>query len=795
MDYLAQVTYIYGEFKKSFVLLVKNRKFGFIKRPWLPVVLFVSGLIYSCGSAKYVPQDKYLLDKYQVKTDSKNVNQDELSTYIKQKPNKKILGLKFHLSVYNLSRENKNNWWNRWLRTIGEEPVILDEFQTAKTADQLRLYLVNKGYYNAVVYDTTIYKTKKAKIIYNLELHEPYLISDVKYKFEDDSLEKYILPDTTSCLLKRNNNFDVDVLSAERERIEKYMKNKGFFNFSKEYIFYQADSSNKSHKVNVTLVIKKYRQFYEDGTIKEMNHPKYKVGKVTINTDYNSHDALVNIDDYVTEQDTVLIDSIYLLYQGKEKVKPGIILSSNFIIPGELYNLNNINQSYRNLSSLHIFRLVTIDFKEPEGQEDLSLRQLECNIQLSPFIAQSYAIELEGTNSSGNIGGGASINYQHRNLFRGAENFDMRLKGAIETIKQSNTNNYGNMVELGSEASLNIPKFLLPFRTEQFIKKFNPKTTLKLSYNYQRRPDYTQTVANASFGYIWKGNRYLTHLVNPVGINLVKVPYKSQEFIDWLEGQYLYYSYQPHLITIMNYSLIFTNQNLQKSKDFIYFKFNSELAGNILYAAFKASGAEKTDGAYELFKVSFAQYALGDIDFRYYNILNPGNKIVYRFFAGAGLPYKNSTALPFEKQYFSGGANSIRAWQVRDLGPGSYIDTTHTTYSNQTADIKLEANLEYRFKLFWVLEGALFVDAGNIWAINNNDNREGAQFKFDRFYKDIAVGTGFGTRFDFSFFIFRFDLGIKTRDPEYPDGQKWVFGSRQLGRNDFVLNLGIGYPF
>jgi outer membrane protein assembly factor BamA len=245
----------------------------------------------------------------------------------------------------------------------------------------------------------------------------------------------------------------------------------------------------------------------------------------------------------------------------------------------------------------------------------------------------------------------------------------------------------------------------------------------------------------------------------------------------------------------MNYSLIFTNQNLQKSKDFIYFKFNSELAGNILYAAFKASGAEKTDGAYELFKVSFAQYALGDIDFRYYNILNPGNKIVYRFFAGAGLPYKNSTALPFEKQYFSGGANSIRAWQVRDLGPGSYIDTTHTTYSNQTADIKLEANLEYRFKLFWVLEGALFVDAGNIWAINNNDNREGAQFKFDRFYKDIAVGTGFGTRFDFSFFIFRFDLGIKTRDPEYPDGQKWVFGSRQLGRNDFVLNLGIGYPF
>jgi outer membrane protein assembly factor BamA len=795
MHYLAQVTYIYGEFKKSFVLLGKNLKFDFIKRPWLPLILFVSALIYSCGSAKYVPQNKYLLDKYQVKTDNKNVNKEELSTYIKQKPNKKILGLKFHLSVYNLSREGKDNWWNRWLRTIGEEPVVLDEFQTTKTAEQLRLYLVNKGYYFASVYDTTIYKNKKAKIIYNLKLHEPYLIGDVKYKFEDDSLEKYILPDTTNCLLKRNNNFDVDVLSAERERIEKFMKSKGFFNFSKEYIFYQADSTRKSHKVNVTLVIKKYRQFYKDGTFEEIPHPKYKIGKVTINTEYNSREALENIDEYLSKLDTVIIDSIYLLFQGKQNVKPGIILSSNFIIPGDLYNLNNINQSYRNLTSLHLYRLVTIDFKEPEGQEELSLRQLECNIQLTPFIAQSYAIELEGTNSSGNIGGGASINYQHRNLFRGAENFDMKLKGAIETIKQSNTNNYGNMVELGTEASLNIPKFLLPFRTEQFIKKYNPKTTLKLSYNYQRRPDYTQTVANASFGYNWKGNRYLTHIVNPLEINLVKVPYKSQDFIDWLEGQYIYYSYQPHLVTVMNYSLIFTNQNLQKNKDFIYFKFNAEAAGNILYAAFNLSGAEKTNGAYELFNIDFSQYIKGDIDFRHYNILNPGTKIVYRFFAGAGLPYKNSSALPFEKKYFSGGANSIRAWQVRDLGPGSYHDTTSVTYSNQTADIKLEGNLEYRFKLFWVLEGALFVDAGNIWAITSDDDREGALFKFNTFYKDIAVGTGFGTRFDFSFFVFRFDLGIKTRDPFYSEGQKWVFGNRTLGPRDFVLNLGIGYPF
>jgi outer membrane protein assembly factor BamA len=792
---LAQVNYIYGEFIKSFVLPVKNRKISFAVRPLLPVILVMSGLIYSCGSTKYVPEGKYLLDKYQVKTESKKVNKDELKTYIKQKPNKKILGLRFHLSVYNLSRENKDNWLNRSLRTIGEEPVILDESLTTKTTGQLELYLKNKGYMNAVVKDTILFKKKRAKIIYNLELYEPYLIRDIKYKFDDQNLEPYILPDTVSCLLKRNNNFDVDVLSAERERLEKLLKNKGFYNFSKEYVFYQADSSRFSHRVDVTLAIKKYRQFYEEGSFKEIPHPRYQIGNVSILTEYNSHEALTNPAGYFAKLDTIVADSIFIIYYEKQNVNPGVVLSSNFVIPGEFYNLDNVNQSYRNLSSLQLFRLVTIDFTEPKDQQDMAVRRLDCNMQLTPFALQSYAIEVEGTNSSGNIGGGGNLIFQHRNLFRGAENFNLQLKGAVEKIKESSTSNYGNMVELGTEASLNIPKFLLPFRTEQFIKKYNPKTTVKLAYNFQRRPDYTRTVANASFGYIWKGTRFVTHIINPIEVNLVKIPYKSPEFIAWLKDRYIFYSYQPHLVTVTNYSLIFSNQNLQKRKDFIYFKLNAESAGNILYSAFKVSGAPKTNGVYELFNTDFAQYLRGDIDFRHYSMLDAGNSIVYRFFAGAGLPYKNSTALPFEKKYFSGGANSIRAWQVRDLGPGSYKELVKGKYSNQTADIKLEANVEYRFKLIWKLEGALFVDAGNIWAINNNDDRQGALFRWDKFYRDIAVGTGFGTRFDFSFFLFRFDLGIKTRDPSFPDGQKWVFGNRSLVRNDFVLNLGIGYPF
>ena len=772
-----------------------NRKSGFLFRPMLPVMIVLSGFIFSCSSTKFVPQDKYLLDKYQIKSEHKSVNKEDLSIYIKQKPNKKILGFKFHLSVYNLSRQNKDNWLNRWLRTIGEEPVILDEYLTSKTAGQLELYLLNKGYYNAEVTDTTIYKNKRAKIVYELKPNEPYIIGDVEYSFEDQNLEKYVFADTISCLLKRGNNFDVDILSQERERIERLLKNKGFYNFSKEYVFYKADSSRQSKRVEVTLVIKNYRQFREDGSFEEMSHPRYRIGSVSILTNFNSRQALTDGGEYFSKQDTIMVDSIYIIYNEKQNVKSGIVLSSDFVIPGDYYNMENVNQTYRNLSSLQLFRLVTIEFSEATGENYGTERMLNCTIQLTPFILQSYAVELEGTNSSGNIGGGGNLIYQHRNLFRGAENFDLRFKGAVETIKESSTSSFGNMLELGTEATLNIPKFLLPFRTEQFIKKFNPKTTLKLAYNYQRRPDYTRTVANASFGYVWKGNKYLTHIINPIELNLVQIPYKSPEFIDWLEGRYIYYSYQPHLVSVTNYSMIFTNQNIQKSKDFIYVKFNAESAGNFLYSAYSVAGAEKTDGAYKLFNTDFAQYVRGDIDFRHYNILNPYSSLVYRLFAGAGLPYNNSTALPFEKKYFSGGANSIRAWQVRDLGPGSYKELTQGTYSNQTADVKLEANLEYRFKLFWVLEGALFVDAGNIWAINKNDDREGALFMLNSFYKDIAVGTGFGTRFDFSFFIFRFDLGIKTRDPVYPDGEKWVFGNRKLGRSDFVLNLGIGYPF
>ncbi len=354
---------------------------------------------------------------------------------------------------------------------------------------------------------------------------------------------------------------------------------------------------------------------------------------------------------------------------------------------------------------------------------------------------------------------------------------------------------FGTMQELGVEVRVNVPKFLLPFRTEQFIRRFNPQTNVNLAFNYQKRPDYTRSTFRGGFGYQWKGNGFLTHTVYPFETSLIYTPYVSDEFSDWLEGTYLFYSYQPHFITNQRYSLVFNNQKVNKSSDFQYLRFSIETAGNLMYGLYSMLETADNDAVIQLFGVEYAQYFKSDIEFRHYDYLDEGISLVYRTFIGAALPYLNSTAIPFEKQYFAGGANSIRAWRVKNLGPGSFYSDEVSEYPNQTADLKLEANVEYRFKLFWKLEGAFFLDVGNIWSLSSDDDREGAQFSLKRFYKEFAVGTGFGTRFDFNFFIFRFDIGVPLVDPAYPEGERWLPGNAGVKWDDLAFNIAIGYPF
>lgn len=761
------------------------------KAPGVIIPLVLLG--FSCSTTRYVPDGSYLLKDNKLKGELRGLNEEEMSSYLRQKPNKKILLVRFHLGLYNLSKKDKENWFNNYLRTIGEAPVIYDESLKDRSNSQLELYLRNKGYYKAQVKDSVVFEDKKATVSYQVQTGEPYRIRKISYEFEDPALAEYVLRDTLNSLLRKSRLFDLDIMAEERERIETLLKGKGYYNFSQEFIYFLADTSLGSNQVDIGVNIKLYREFRSDGSYVEMFHPKYRIRDVFINTNYNLAAALSDPGRYSEELDTVNIRGINIISYGDRNVKPGIVIESNYLIPGEIYDINNVRRSNRNLSSLRLFRLVNIEFRETGIENGEGERLMDCSIMLTPQTLQSFTVDVEGTNSSGNIGVAGSVNYQHRNLFKGAENFEMRFKGAIETLEGYT----GNLAEIGTEARITFPRFLLPFRTDQFIKKFNPSSSLSFAYNYQRRPEYTRTIANASFGYNWKGNRYLTHQVNPFELNLVNIPYRAPAFLEWLEneGKNIFYSYQTHLVLNSSYSAVFTNQNIQKTRDFFYVRANFESAGNALYSGYKLAGIEVDSGAFRLFNTEFAQYLKSDIDFRFYNVIDESNSIVYRFFAGAGLPYLNSSAMPFEEKYFAGGANSIRAWQVRSLGPGSYLEKKRLTYPIQTGDIKLEANIEYRFKLFWVLEGALFVDAGNVWAINKSDERPGALFNPGNFYRDIAVGTGLGTRFDFSFFLFRLDLGLKTRNPVLPDGEKWLFGNRKITGSDLQLNVGIGYPF
>ena len=756
--------------------------------------IIITGL-FSCNPVKYVPENKQLLDKTKIEVESGKIDNKDLKSYLKQKPNKRVLGTRFHLGLYNLSSKKKDNGFNRWLQNIGEEPVIFDQLLTDKTSRQFKLYLSKKGYFlNEVTAEVIPKKKKKVWVIYHVVPNTPFAINNIYYNIEDTGLQYLIFADTSHCLIKRDKNFDEDILLAERNRIERLLRDRGYYNFSKEYIYYEADSSNTNRSVDIVIGVKKYLAIEDNKTI-ETPHKTYKIGNITIYTD-----KIINApDSSYHAYDTIYLDekTFYYPREKRRRIKPITIDQCIFVNKGKLYKVSDVEKTYKHLLSLKVYKNVDITF------EQSSDTIINCIAQLSQLDIQSYTIEIEGTNSAGNIGAAGNLIYHHKNLFNGAESFNIKLTGATEAIQETKENDDNtetrtieNTLELGAEVSLLIPRFLLPIKTEGFVKKFNPKTNISTAYNYHRRPEYTRTIANASFGYSWRGNRFTTHIVNPIELNAVNIIAMKQSFYDSLPP-ILRHSYEDHFVATSTYSFIYTNQNINKNTDFYYIRVNLESAGN-LFSLYNRTFSSDTIGSYRTLGLVYSQFVKGDIDFRYSHALNQTDKIVYRVFAGVGYPYGNSVALPFEKKYFSGGANSIRAWHVRSLGPGSLYEE-YSDYPNQSADIKLEANMEYRFDLFWLLKGALFLDVGNIWEIKESEGRELAYFKADKILDDLAIGSGLGFRFDFSFFIFRFDVGLKLRNPrgisDHEFDVKWIPTNRPFDSEDIVYNIGIGYPF
>jgi len=754
--------------------------------------------LFSCSTTKHVPEGEYLLKRYKIETENKNIEKSEIKKYIRQKPNQRFLGLSFPLFFYNLSNPDKEKGINKWLRKIGEAPVVWDPYMMKESAQQINNYLEKQGYYDAQVTDSTIFHDHKVTVQYKLDVKKPYRISNVEYQVKDSVLEPFLFSDTARLPVKPGDVFSVELLQQERNMIETILRNNGFYRFSKDFVNYIADTTLRKNKVDLTVEINPYpvRQGDEDEFI-TTSHKRYKIDSIYIFPDYDPKEAIADKQEYIESLDTLEHKNLKFVFRDEPGVDLDVITQSNYLEPGEWYSQDETDKTYQHLNSLRLFQIINIKFNESESSRDSLVGKLDCHIYLKKFKLQSYTIELEGTNSSGNIGGAGNLVYTHKSIFGGAEQFQSKVTGAFEILDQEKFNRIDNTLRLGTELSIDFPKFLLPFlRSDRFVKEYNPKTTLSAMYNYQERPDYTRTLANLTFGYRWQNRNYLTHYVNPIELNVLRLPYLSDNFRRNLEEIYLKSSYDDHFLSVTSYSMIYNNQDMKKSRNFQYFRLNAEVAGNILTAFSKIAGMNQVGNHYELFGIRYAQFFKLDFDMRHYQILNENERFVYRLFLGGGFPYGNSNALPFVKQYFSGGANSLRAWNVRALGPGSYRPREDFTgYPNLTGDLKMELNWEYRFRMFWLLEGALFVDAGNIWSVNPADDRVGAQFHPADFFSEIAVGTGFGLRFDLSFSVLRLDMGLKMKDPSYPSGQRWLPGNRSINENNISWNIAIGYPF
>lgn len=775
-------------------------------------IILYSGvsLLSGCSTSSIVPQGKYLIKRNKIKIDNRKIDPDEIRPLIKQKSNRRILGIyRFHF--YKWANSGKERWIERWLNNaIGEPPVILDTFLTNSSVRQIGLYLDSKGYFNSSVSKDIKYpkkeKGKKVRVFYRIKAATPYKIRNIDIAADDPRIEKYILDAGGYRLIQPGMNYDADLIYRERERLTRVLRNQGYYFFTRDYVSFAVDSALSSHQLDILIQIKNpVRKIEGTDSLVTDNHKRYKINNVYVFPQY--YPLMSDTLSFDTTKITIVnrkssqSNDYYFIHHSKMKINPKTITQSIFISNDKYFELDNVDLTYNQLSNLQNFKFININFNVPADSLTDTNNQnvLDCKIQLTKVPSQAFEGGTEVTNSAGNLGLAGNIGYLHKNIFHGAEIFNLRLRGALEVQKvlgeKSQQDLPFNTFETGVDLSIEVPKFLFPTRQERFSKFFRAKTTFNGGLDYQKRPDYTRYITNAAFGYEWKESEYMKHIVYPLEVNFVKINPDSSfaEMINALNDPNLRNSYSDHLIAGLRYSFIFKDQDIKKLRDFVFIRVNFESAGNLLNVIHNVSGTPKTDEGFNtLFNIRYAQYIRSDADFRYYYIINKNNDLVYRLSAGIGVPYGNLNVLPFEKSFWGGGSNSIRAWKLRTIGPGSLPDSVSADIE-KIGDISIEGNIEYRFAIYKMFEGAVFMDFGNIWLRAPNEQFPGGEFKFDKFYKDIAFGGGLGLRLNFSYFIFRLDGGLKLKDPSKPEGQRWTNGKIRF--KDITWNIGIGYPF
>jgi len=780
-----------------------------VRRLLVPVVLVCIFLFGGgCSSTRHVPDGSYLLDKVNIIVDDTvDVKRSDLKNYLRQIPNHKVLGFaKLQLGMYNMSGRDTTKWYNRWVRRLGQAPVIYDAELTEASRRQLTQAMINQGYMHTYVdVDTVAHpEKKKMEVRYVIHAGAPHRISSVKYEIPDSAVAGVVLRDSSLFTLKIGDKFDRNALDSERVLITSRLRNRGYYAFNKEYINFIADTADNSLDVDLTLVVRPpVRQ--AGGSFRTDTagvHSRYEINRVVFLLGVGpGFDSIQN----VPASDVEHYRGITVVYGNDDHyLRPSTLEEKCYLEPGHKYSSSAVDRTYEALSQLGIIKSINIEMV-PQPEVDGVLR-LDAYIYLTRNKKQGVTFELEGTNSEGDFGFGLGIEYRHRNLGRRSNLLTGKLRVNYESLSGNLTNLINDRyTEYAAEVGVTFPKFMFPFISRAYRLKSKATTEFAASFNYQQRPEYTRIIAGAAWKYRWMSrDSRQRRTLDLLDVNYVYLPESSIDFINQVAptNPLLRYSYEDHFIMRIGYSYYRTNRHIPGSQLRTYtlqpsvytMRLAVETAGNILYSISSLSGQKRDNGIYTLFGIQYSQYAKAEFDYSLTLNLSTRHSFAFHVGAGVGVPYGNSKVLPFEKRFYAGGANGVRGWGVRTLGPGAFDSRNSVTdFINQCGDIKLDLSAEYRAKLFWVFEGALFVDAGNVWTIRDYENQPGGLFRFDTFWKQIAVAYGVGLRLDFSYFLLRFDLGLKAYNPAV-NQERWPL-LHPSWKRDATFHFAVGYPF
>ena len=752
------------------------------------VLLYFLILLGGCSASRFIPEDSYLLTKASITSEGKHLGTDELQAYMPQRPNNKWFSIfKVPLGLYCLSGRDSTKRINRFLRRLGEAPVIYDQERAAQACGNMQLSVRNMGYLNSEVLLQEKTKRNHIEINYHIIPHERYHIRNFSLDVQDEALRNTLdsleyqpaighEAERKYRLLARplkNSPYSINTLEAERGRLYGLLVENGYYKFNKDYVHFRVDTTIGHHLTDVEMIV---RQARLDADSTNFSHQRYYIGDIS-----------------------------YDFPSGKQFLRQKVLNNATAISTGRLYREGEMHETYARMSRLSAVMAANVHITPRTDGSNL----LDVGISLTPNKPNSFSAELEGTNSSGDFGAAASLTYQNRNIFRGSELFNVKLRGAFEAIKGLSGYADQNFIEYSLETGLTFPDLKIPFFRPSFRRNSQATTEVNVAFDSQDRPEFHRRVLTGVLRYRWsRKNRQLLHRFDLLDIDYVFMPWISNTFRDMYlsdplnRNAILKYNYENLFIMNWSYHLAYSSQPLGASAsnygtNAYTLRFGIETAGNLLYGISNLTGAHRhEDGQFTYFDISYAQYAKFDVSFCKSFLINRNNSVALHAALGIAFPYGNSNILPYEKRYFSGGANSVRGWSVRELGPGSFQGSDgRIDFINQTGDIKLDMNVEYRTHLFWKLDGAAFIDAGNIWTIRDYKDQPGGQFQFDEFWRQIAVSYGLGFRLNFNYFILRFDGGMKAVHPAYTDSRRHFPIAHPSFKRDFTFHFAVGMPF